>query len=58
VVLFTIGLLVPVNNRIASLNTAELAPGWKNDHRKWRSPHRVRILLAAAVIALTYALVG
>jgi hypothetical protein len=57
--MFTIGLLVPINNRIASLNTAALAPGWKNDHRKWDSLHRVRILLlAAAVIALTYALVG
>jgi len=49
---------LPGNNRIASLNTAELAPGWKNDHREWHSLHRVHILLAAAVIALTYELVG
>jgi hypothetical protein len=55
VVLFTIGMLVPINNRIASLNTAAPEPGWKHDHRKWDSLRRVRILLlAVAVFFLTY----
>ena len=59
VIVFTIGRLVPINNRIASLNTAALAPGWKQDHKKWDSLHRIRILLlAVAVFALIYALVG
>jgi uncharacterized membrane protein len=59
VVLFTIGMLVPINNRIGSLNTAAPAPGWKRDHRKWDSLHRVRILLlSVAVFALTFALVA
>jgi uncharacterized membrane protein len=59
VIVFTIAMLVPINNRIASLNTAALAPDWKQDHKKWDSLHRIRILLLAiAVLALTYSLVG
>jgi len=57
VVLLSISMLVPINNRIALLNTAAPAPGWKHDHRKWDSLHRVRILLLTnAVAVLTYAL--
>ena len=37
--------LVPINNRIASLNTEAPAPGWERDHRKWDTLHRIRILL-------------
>jgi uncharacterized membrane protein len=59
VIVFTIGMLVPINNRIASLNAAALTPGWKQDHKKWDFLHRIRILLlAVAVLALTYSLVG
>ena len=56
-VVISIGFLVPINNRIASLSTAVPTPGWEHDHRKWDSLHRVRILLlAVAVLLLTYAL--
>jgi len=59
VIIFTISALVPINNRIASLNTTAPTPGWKQDHKKWDSFHRVRILLLAlALLALTYALVA
>jgi hypothetical protein len=59
VIVFTIGMLVPINNRIASLNTAALAPNWKLDHKKWDRLHRVRILLLTlALFVVTYALVG
>ena len=58
VIVFTIVILVPINNRIASLNPAALTPGWKQDHKRWDSLHRVRILLlAVALFALTYGLV-
>lgn len=58
VILFSITMLVPINNRIASLNTTAPATGWKHDHKHWDSLHRVRILLLAiAVFVLTYALV-
>jgi uncharacterized membrane protein len=59
VIIFTISALVPINNRIASLNTAAPTPGWKQDHKRWDSLHRVRILLlVVALLALTYALVA
>jgi len=59
VIIFTITALVPINNRIASLNTAAPTPGWKEQHRKWDSLHRIRILLLlVALLALIYALVA
>jgi uncharacterized membrane protein len=59
VIVFTIAMLVPINNRIASLNRVAPTPGWKDDHKKWDSLHRVRILfLAVALLTLTYALVA
>jgi uncharacterized membrane protein len=59
VIVFTIGMLVPINDRIASLNTAAPTPGWRQDHEKWDSLHRVRILLlTVALFAATYALVA
>jgi len=59
VIIFSIGMLVPINNRIASLNTAAPAPGWDRDHRKWDALHRVRILLLiAALLVLINALVA
>src|SRR5260370_31365975 len=41
VIVFTICMLVPINDRVASLNTAAPTPGWKRDHKKWDSLHRV-----------------
>jgi uncharacterized membrane protein len=59
VIVFTIAMLVPINNRIASLNTMAPTPGWKEDHKKWDSLHRVRILLLmVAFFILTYALIA
>ena len=59
VIIFSISALVPINNRIASLSTMAPRPGWKQDHKKWDSLHRIRILLLAmALFALTHALVA
>jgi hypothetical protein len=59
VVIFSISALVPINNRIASLKTATPTPWWRQDHKKWDSLHRVRILLlVVAFLTLTYALVA
>jgi uncharacterized membrane protein len=59
VIVFTVSMLVPINNRIASLNAAALTPGWEQDHKRWDALHRVRIvLLAVAFLALTYGLVA
>jgi len=49
-IVLSVSTLVPINNRIASLNTAAPAPGWERDHRKWDALHRVRILLLIAAL--------
>jgi uncharacterized membrane protein len=56
-IIFSISMLVPINNRIASLNTAAPAPGWERDHRRWDALHRIRILLLMmALVVLVSAL--
>jgi uncharacterized membrane protein len=56
-IIVSIGVLVPINNRIASLNTAAPAPGWERDHRRWDALHRIRILLLLiALLVLVSAL--
>jgi uncharacterized membrane protein len=58
-IVFSISMLVPINNRIASLNTAAPAPGWEREHRRWDVLHRARILLLlVALVALIDALVA
>src|ERR1700757_1870868 len=58
-IVLSISALVPINNRIASLNTAAPAPGWERDHRKWDALHRVRILLLMlALLIVVNALVA
>ena len=58
-IVLSISALVPINNRIASLNTAAPAPGWERDHRKWDALHRVRILfLMLALLIVVNALVA
>lgn len=44
-IVLSISSLVPINNRIASLNTAAPATGWERDHQKWDVLHRVRVLV-------------
>lgn len=47
-------MLVPINDRIASMNTGAPVPGWKQDHKKWDFLHRIRIvLLLVALLVLT-----
>lgn len=59
VIIFSIAILVPINNRLAALNTAAPAPGWDREHRKWDVLHRVRILLLiVALFVLINALVA
>ena len=58
-IVLSISALVPINNRIAALNTAASSPGWERDHRKWDALHRVRILLLIlALLIVVNALVA
>lgn len=50
IIVFSVSVLVPINNRIARLQTS--APnGWQQEHKKWEMLHRLRILLL--VVALS-----
>jgi uncharacterized membrane protein len=52
VILYSITILVPINNRVAALSTQ-----WRRDHKKWDTLHRFRILaLIIAMICVTHAL--
>jgi Domain of unknown function (DUF1772) len=67
VIIFSISMLVPINNRIASLRAGANAganvrapiPGWKQDHKRWDSLHRVRVLLLlVALLTLIHGLLA
>ncbi|HEX4165445.1 MAG TPA: DUF1772 domain-containing protein [Bryobacteraceae bacterium] len=58
VIICTVLFLVPINNRIASLQPPFFPALWKQDHKRWDTLHRWRILLlTVAMVSLTYALV-
>jgi len=52
IVVYTLLVLLPINNRIAALDTNALPAGWLQQHRKWDRHHRVRILLLALAVVL------
>lgn len=51
-IVLSVSALVPINNRIASLDKAAPAPGWERDHKRWDALHRVRILLLMLALLL------
>jgi len=54
IIVFTIAVLVPLNNRIAKLDLTALPADWQPVHRRWDTLHRLRValLLVAFVLAL------
>lgn len=58
IILYTLLVLLPINNRIAALETNALPAGWREQHRRWDAHHRIRILLLIlAVGQLVYGIV-
>jgi uncharacterized membrane protein len=55
-IVFTILILVPVNIRLALINADTFADGVKQEHIRWDSFHRVRIVVL--VLAMICFLVG
>jgi uncharacterized membrane protein len=52
-IVFTLTMLVPINNRIASMNPAQPYPTWLQDRCRWDRLHRIRVeLLIIAVLLL------
>ena len=52
IIVYTLLVLLPINNRIAALDLNRLPAGWLQQHRKWDAHHRVRILLLIFAVAL------
>jgi len=58
-IVFTIAMLVPINNRIARMNPEHPYDCWLEDRRRWDQLHQVRvILLTMAFLLLLTGLFG
>ncbi len=56
VIVYTLTTLVPINNRIARLS-GDLPEGWRQEHKRWDTYHRWRILaLMMAMVCLVWGL--
>jgi hypothetical protein len=54
IIVYTVTTLVPINNRIARLAGA-LPEGWREEHKRWDTYHRWRILsLMLAMVCLVW----
>ncbi|MEA2543078.1 MAG: hypothetical protein QOH35_4444 [Acidobacteriaceae bacterium] len=54
IIVYTVTTLVPINNRIARLADA-LPEGWRQEHKRWDTYHRWRILsLVIAMVCLVW----
>jgi len=52
VIVFTIVVLVPINNRVASLPTSVPLADWLPAHKGWDKLHRLRIMLLILAMLL------
>jgi uncharacterized membrane protein len=55
-ILFTVTLLVPINNRIAKMKPEQPHEGWLRDRARWDQLHRIRVALL--IVALLLLLTG
>ncbi len=53
---FSLLFLVPINNRMARMDTDGLTEAAQRDHRKWDALHRVRVFVLA--VAMIFFLAG
>lgn len=56
-IVYTVALLVPINNRVATLDTGDSFQQWIKDHKRWDGFHRLRIvLILIALVMATHVL--
>jgi anthrone oxygenase-like protein len=51
-IVFTITMLVPINNRIAKMNTERPYTGWLQDRARWDRLHQIRVVLLSVALVL------
>ena len=57
VILLTIAVLVPINNRIAAIQPDNPPANWQNDHHRWDLLHHLRVgVLVLAFLFVLYAI--
>lgn len=56
VIIFTLLLLVPINNRIAKMDPASFSEPLRREHKRWDALHRWRVL--ALCISMAFMLLG
>jgi Domain of unknown function (DUF1772) len=54
-IVFSITMLVPINNRIAYLNPEHPYEGWLSDRLRWDRLHRIRVVLLVTAVLLLLA---
>jgi len=52
IIILTIILMVPINNRIARWDPDRLPPNWLSMRQRWDVYHRIRVLLLGLVFSL------
>ncbi len=52
VILITIAMLVPINNRIATMKPDQPYTGWLQDRARWDRLHQMRVLILIAALLL------
>jgi uncharacterized membrane protein len=58
-IVYTVALLVPINNRVAALDTGDDFQQWIKDHKRWDGFHRLRIaLILITLVMATHALLS
>jgi uncharacterized membrane protein len=58
VIVYTIALMVPINNRIAALDENRPSEGWLTQHKRWDRLHRWRVFfLTVSLVCLALGLV-
>lgn len=54
-ILVTILRLVPINNRIATMNPKDRYPEWLKDRARWDQLHRIRVAVLITAVILLFA---
>jgi hypothetical protein len=54
-IVFTVTMLVPINNRIAKIDSEHPYDGWLSDRHRWDFLHRIRVAALVVSVVLLFA---
>jgi hypothetical protein len=53
-IVFTVTMLVPINNRVAKMNAARPYDSWLEDRARWDLLHRIRVAVLVVSVLLLF----